>query len=448
MRPLNLFRIAVICSLTALSNNVIAQMTNCNVFLAGRYVELGISPSGSYGSSVAAPAGYHANTTGGSTYTPCGTASGNTLGFIADPDMDGWAVGSPAFYGDYFIPGAPFEGWAIQIGTNPRADAWNTISTGGYTNGLTGTNTAYTASGSKVIGTWLGSLDSLTIKQETTLDTNDLYFSIKVTLTNTSHTAMNDIYSLRSLDPDNDEVQSFNFSTINKIEYQLPNVLNATAVSATGTSYPTAYMSLGTTDTNARCFIYSTWSPYPTASTSIASMFNGTASASLGTTFYAAGATATGDIAIALALRVAHIASVDSASDSIADRSTTIIAGRHPANTASFTYFYAFSKAAMDTAISRLTVVPGTLGVKNVNTTATVNVYPNPAKDLVNITGLSKGSTLFLYDIMGRLVQQRWNVYTTGTNTFSTGNIASGNYILLVKDPSGAVAARLPWRKL
>ena len=39
----------------------------------------------------------------------------NALGFVADYGRDGWTVGTPAFSGDYFTPGSPFEGWGVEF---------------------------------------------------------------------------------------------------------------------------------------------------------------------------------------------------------------------------------------------------------------------------------------------------------------------------------------------
>ena len=447
MKPPYLLSFVAIASLAVCSNNASAQLVDCNVFLQGKYVEIGISASGAYGSSAVAPAGYHGNSAG-SQYLACSTTSlTGSLGFVADPAMDGWAVGTPPYYGDYFLPGTPFEGWAIEINGGARSDAFNTDASG-FTNGLTGTNTSYVASGSTVSGIWTGSLDSLNIQQVTTLDTNNLYFTVTVTLTNTSSAPMNNIYYLRSQDPDNDEVQSGNYATNNKIQYQEPSALHTAVVTATGTVDTIAYTALGTADSNAKCFIYSNWAPYPAASVSIASMYNETATG-LGTSYYAVGASSIDqDIAIGLAFFVPHLSGVDSATDSVGR--ATSAAGLHPANSARFTYFFAFSRSATDSAINATTAVidTTTLSIKNINTTTAISVYPNPSKDIINITSLTTTDQLALYDMMGRVVTQNWKINTTGTNTFFMGNVPMGAYILMVTDSNGAVVARLPLRKL
>ena len=412
-----------------------AQMDSCNVFLQGKYVELGISPSGSYGSSVTQPAGYHGNSTGSSEYHPCsGAISGGIhLGFIADPDMDGWVTGTPAFYGDYFLPGSPYEGWLIEV-NGVRSDAHNMIDSG-YTHGLTGANVSYTSSGGVSSSVWQGTLDSIAITQVTTLDTNNLYFTVTVTLTNNSSTAINDIYYLRTLDPDNEQMETGNFQTHNKIEYQLPNTSNATVVSAAGTTYSAAYLALGTADTNAKCLIYYSW---PIDTVSIASIYNETATSL--TPYYGAGDTTNGDLAIGLAYKIAHLAPADSASDSVNHRTTS--AGMHPANNASFTYFYAFSHPAVDSALKAGSA--SSLGIININNSAAINVYPNPSKDIITVTGLTATDQLALYDMMGRAMP----LNKTGSNVFSLSKLPAGAYILIVKDPNGAIRSRVPIRKL
>src|ERR1700756_2654556 len=84
-----------------------AQLVNCNVFLKGLSIEVGINTNGAYGSSVPAPVGFHPKG-GAGTANTCPTtssacpAAGTNLGFVADPDKDGWTVGTPPYFGDYF----------------------------------------------------------------------------------------------------------------------------------------------------------------------------------------------------------------------------------------------------------------------------------------------------------------------------------------------------------
>ncbi|HXS38317.1 MAG TPA: gliding motility-associated C-terminal domain-containing protein [Flavipsychrobacter sp.] len=250
-----------------------AQMDSCNVFLQGKHIEVGINTNGAYGSSVDAPPGFHPkgpDPVWDACYpTVCPTLG---LGFVADPDKDGWTVGSPPYFGDYFLPGTPQEGWSIEI-NGVQGNAWNGSGSCGSTSGypfsitnLTGQNISYNSTGRRVSGVWQGKMDSLQITQLTTLDTGTVYFTIYITLKNTSSVTKKSVFYLRTLDPDNDEPEpGGGFTTDNKIAYQLPNAKNRTLVTATGLSSPKAYLGLGTLDCRAKCFICSTTGLEPTA---------------------------------------------------------------------------------------------------------------------------------------------------------------------------------------
>lgn len=314
--------------------------------------------------------------------------------------------------------------------------------------GLTGANTGYATSGTKVIGTWEGMMDSITIKQETTLDTLDLYFTMRITLTNTASVPKNNIYYMRSVDPDNDQTWPMgSFMTKNTIEYQLPNAANAVVVSARGTGDTTSYVALGTADTNAKCIIYPALSIPVT--TDLSTVMDGTYPGGL----FAAGSINTTDQGIGLAFYVNHLAPVDSASDSVAYKTTNAVNHRlHPANQKSFTFFYAFSRRAVDSAIKQLvdtvTHVPVTpTAVNNINENTVVKVYPNPTHDMINITNLEATDKVIIYDMMGKAINANWMIINSPLNTFSLQNIAKGNYILIVNDANGSLKARVPIRK-
>ena len=409
-----------------------AQMVGTDVFLKGKYVEVGIGHLGYYGSDAAAPAGYHPHLPGYSI---------QNLGFVADPAMTGWDTSSSSHYmGDYFLPGDPFEGWYLQAGTE-KCQGYNT---GSPSSLLSIVGTA--ASGSTVSGTWQGAVDSIGITQVTTLDTNSMYFSVKVTVTNLGTLPIDDIYYFRSLDPDNDETwpaSGGSFNTDNVINNQMPDTFGLSAVTATGQSTTHPPLTLGTTDTASRAVIYDTW-PI-TIGTSLATVYNGTATSS----YYDVGTDHPGDIAIGLIMHVAHLATVDSAGDSVA-RTTSVVA-RHPANTATFSYFYAFSADAVDSAVAHANATTGTvpsLAIKNVNTVADVKVYPNPSKDMINVTGLTAGDNVTLYDMVGRNMGQNWVAGGQRINSFSYNNVPAGAYLLTVSDANGNVKARVSVRKM
>jgi len=255
-----------------------AQMVGDNVFLQGAYVEVGIAPNGGYGSTRPAPTGYHPNLGPFTSFDFWDPAAGIDdtssflLGFVADYGRDGWDIGAPPFYGDYYLPGTPQEGWAIEIG-GVESDAYIPAywefsfppGTGtpvtGYTGNLSGTNIGYSNSGGLIKGVWQGNCTSgttgnLLITQTTTIDTTKLFFTIKVVLKNTGGSDISDIYYIRTVDPDNDETNGGGFATDNTITDQLPNPEYKVLVSAVGTLFSDNYLGLGTKDCRAKCMIF------------------------------------------------------------------------------------------------------------------------------------------------------------------------------------------------
>ena len=103
----------------------------------------------------------------------------------------------------------------------------------------------------------------------------------------------------------------------------------------------------------------------------------------------------------------------------------------------------------MDSAIAKLHMLsPITLGISNINNIEAVNVFPNPSRDIVNITGLTSSDKVSLYDMLGRSADMNWIVTHDGMNTFRYGNVPSGAYILIVTDAQGNIKSRTPVRKM
>jgi gliding motility-associated-like protein len=240
-----------------------AQMVGADVFIQGDYVEIGVGTGGWYGTGAAAPSGYHPRT------------PGPTLGFVSDPDKDGFTVGVPTFCGDYFVPGFPQEGWDIQVGSL-WAKAWLSS---GLTGGITGSNVSYTSTATDFKSVWEGAFSGLAIRQTTILKKDKLYFLIKVTLKNTTSADINDIYYDRTLDPDNAStmgslpgvLSSSGAVTKNTIEFKLPNPDSKSLVSAIAdltirkdigggvfdtSDYP-VYLGIGSKDCRANPYILS-----------------------------------------------------------------------------------------------------------------------------------------------------------------------------------------------
>ncbi|MFA6152979.1 MAG: hypothetical protein WC716_16775, partial [Chitinophagaceae bacterium] len=255
-----LFLIALF-SLTSFSS--IAQIVGADAFLQGSFVEVGVGRGGFYGTAGPAPAGYHPRT------------PGPTLGFVSDPDKDGWTAGIPNFCGDYFVPGHPQEGWDIQVGSL-WATSWLFS---GMTGGITGANVSYTSTATDIKAVWEGAFAGLALRQTTILKKDKLYFLIKITMKNTTSAPIKDIYYDRTLDPDNAStmgglpgvVTSTGAVTKNTIEFKLPNPKSKSLVSAVAAltvqkdlggglldtvDYP-VYLGIGSKDCRAKPYILS-----------------------------------------------------------------------------------------------------------------------------------------------------------------------------------------------
>lgn len=219
--------------------SVNSQIILGNAFLQVDHVEIGVNQHGVFGSSTAAPTGYHPKTIDGSL----------NLGFVADPEKNGWTVGNPAYYGDFFVPGIPQEGFAVEF----NGTTYRNFNSGTFN--IPGANISHNTDASGVTSVWQGSVSGLQINQKTIAPQNEVFFVVRVELTNTTAADMNNVYYMRTLDPDNDVTLSTNFATLNSIIYDLPNPQNNTLVSAKGTIFTNCFLGLGTKDCRANSFI-------------------------------------------------------------------------------------------------------------------------------------------------------------------------------------------------
>ena len=255
---------------TTFSQNV--QVGNGEVLLQGNYVEVGISPCGSFGNTTIFPNSHFR------------TDNGLGIGFVADPDKDGWNVGGPVYngisygyYGDYFVPGDPVEGWGIQIFQNDSSNLYVNGSASsicevdngefGISFGISGSNVDTLVSGNKVSSTWKSDANftgGVSVCQTTFLNATDAFFTVSVKLCNTSGRKIDSLFYMRAVDADNDRMitplDSFilppsplsssrsTYITDNRIE-------SSTIVSARGIYQPNAFLALGTSSPNARVAI-------------------------------------------------------------------------------------------------------------------------------------------------------------------------------------------------
>jgi hypothetical protein len=302
------YLLSVIFLFAACFNIVRAQMVGTQEFLQGKYVEIGLSNNGAFGACPTFPAGYH--------YHCPGCTNGFQMGY--DWGHDGWATGTPTAMGDYTEPGTPFEGWEVQVnGVRSQAmqgdaSTFSLNCPGIFVGGtLTGTNTGYSNTGGRAIGTWTGTCAGLQITQQTRVDTLASWVVVTTKFINPTLATVNNVYYLRSTDPDNDESWPGGaFSTTNTIMFQNNTAQHKVLVRALGGAYPAAadYLGLGTKDCRAKCFSYSGW-PMSMAN-DLANIWNGT----LGGAIYNVGTSHTNqDNGIGLVYKLGNIPAGDSA---------------------------------------------------------------------------------------------------------------------------------------
>ena len=251
------------------SQTIFAQIVGSNVFIKGTYVEAGINSCGAFGSSALPPVGYH-------------PTEGTGVSFVADSDMDGWEIGSPLYCGDYSVPGSPVEGWAIQIG----ASVWVNTDQGCVGSDIPGSITDYSTAPVASSATWEGNIvsPSLNIQQKTVVKTNKRFLTTTITLTNTGATALNDVYYMRNIDPDNDQPWSADFTTANTIVSN-PPIGSDALVTSEGLTYG-CYLGIGARNSNARV----SYGNFSTADGLPSDVWNGTSG-------YSIIGSSTGDIA-------------------------------------------------------------------------------------------------------------------------------------------------------
>lgn len=263
-------------------------------FIKGDYVEVGVSTTGAFGACTP-PSGYHNNVV---QFACSGT--GTTLGFVSDPDKDGWLVSSPGrspYMGDYFVPGGPYEGWDLQYNGGATSRYRNNASFG-VCPGSSCSNISYVATASEQTTTWQGTNGPLTITQKTVVKKDKLYFVVYVDIVNSGSINANNVYYFRGLDPDNEQTITGNYETINTIVYQPNTISKNCLVKANGKTYGTqSYLGLGSKDCRAKACIFTNW-PLSVALSDLYSQ-SGPAATTSGY-YYNVGSTTTTDIAIGI----------------------------------------------------------------------------------------------------------------------------------------------------
>ncbi len=133
-----------------------------------------------------------------------------------------------------------------------EASVWVNTDQSCYVSEIPGSIIDYTTTPGASSATWEGNIavPSLNINQKTVIKTNKRYLTTTITLTNTGVTALNDVYYMRNIDPDNDQPWSGDFTTDNTIVSN-PPIGSDALVTSEGLTYG-CYLGIGARNNNAR----------------------------------------------------------------------------------------------------------------------------------------------------------------------------------------------------
>lgn len=225
-----------------------AMMSNAQIvggvsYLKGKWVEMAISDCGTYTSGadgliVAAPTGYHENTTDG------------TLSFTNDVTQDGWDLGIPDQCGDYIMPGAPEDGFAIQIGTGTvhgNVQPYCINPSIGIVDfpAFAGGNVTNTNGGTIRRSLWQGTNEDLGIAvAQTTYYLTKKQAILSIVDICNGGDELYDVYYARNSDPDNDQIATGDFTTKNNAvkQFATHGFSQVTATSNIGSPCYMAYV--------------------------------------------------------------------------------------------------------------------------------------------------------------------------------------------------------------
>ncbi|MEE9309564.1 MAG: Ig-like domain-containing protein [Cocleimonas sp.] len=203
-----------------------AEIRGDDAFLIAENVIAGLGKDGAFGSVNPIPV---------EVYNIHGIG-GNKIGYLSDPSKNNFAGD---YDGDFFYPGFPEEGWAVRVNGNNYNNNRNeqSIDVAGELSNFLNENRFSSVE-------WNGVIDKLEIKQTFRTYHQGLAIIIDVEMKNNSNTVMENVYFMRTVDPDNNisNASSHNetdpsanatgiFATTNSIEKQ-GDIDNFSVVSA------------------------------------------------------------------------------------------------------------------------------------------------------------------------------------------------------------------------
>lgn len=175
-----------------------------NVFLGNQYIEIGIAPAGSFGTTAAAP-------TEGTKFFHPDTMIDNRIGLRSDGD--GWDIGEAPATHDFFLPGVIDEGfmigWSDVSGeTTTLRSAASQIGVGDIYN-FTGYSVTDKSTETKLMAESVGTAaNTLQYTQNVSFGAEDKLFTTTITLKNTSADPVYNTNYIRKFDPDQSLTQA------------------------------------------------------------------------------------------------------------------------------------------------------------------------------------------------------------------------------------------------
>jgi gliding motility-associated-like protein len=231
-------RILLVISFSFFLSGAYSQLNANGAYLMGNSVEIGINNNGHEGTFDIA--GSNARTT--STYPEV------FLGFVANPQLDGWVD----YDGDFFTPGSPENGFGIEVnGMNYGNNGSSGF--GSLLNEIPGVLSNYTVDGNCLSVQWDGTIAGIGVRVIYRLVTTNLFYTTEVTLTNNTGGNLVDTYYYRNVDPDNNvSINGGIYSTTNTIVAQPIPACEKALVSATQTNPWDSYLGIGGIGPNFR----------------------------------------------------------------------------------------------------------------------------------------------------------------------------------------------------
>jgi hypothetical protein len=214
---------------------------NTELFLGGKYIELGISNWGDLGTVGNKPMGFR------------GTSARNTIGMSAD--HDGFGVGHDLPI-DYYLPGTPEERFTVGFKAVGKAREANSNSAQMSAKNMptTVTNESDVSKGllqARIVSTWTGKME---ITQVISFHENNKFYRNDVTIKNINDSNWDSARYMRTMDPDNTVDQGGSYSTDNVVLHTYATDGFAVVQAQTSSDDDRLYQAFGT---RAPIFYYS-----------------------------------------------------------------------------------------------------------------------------------------------------------------------------------------------